>query len=293
MCRFLAYVGPPVVADRLLVQPEHSLIRQSREALEMDQPLNADGFGLGWYAPEVRREPGLFRSVTPAWSNQNLLYNASLIRSRCFFAHVRSATEGSVAEQNCHPFHYRHYLMMHNGGVPNFGHIKRTVVDLLDEDLYLWIAGQTDTEHVFALFVQMVRNLGKGEDPHALTLEDLAGCFQSTFDVLEHLVQERGIEEPCAFNMLVTDGEQIVGTRYSTDPERATPTLYCAEGSHFDCTDGCGRMVEDPASGERAVLIVSEKLTRDPADWTPIPPNHCIAVDHQHRVELIPMKGAM
>jgi len=37
--------------------------------------------------------------------------------------------------------------MMHNGGIPGFKWIKRKLLSLLSDDLFLWIQGQTDTEH--------------------------------------------------------------------------------------------------------------------------------------------------
>jgi predicted glutamine amidotransferase len=292
MCRFVAYLGTPIILDELLIRPANSLLKQSQHAREMAHPLNGDGFGLGWYARDVREEPGVFRSVTPAWANQNLLYNASLIRSDCLFAHVRAASEGVVSEANCHPFHYQRYLMMHNGAVPGFGRIKRALVDRLDEDLYLWIHGQTDSEHVFALFMQTVRDHHKTQVCERLDAEDLAACFQTTFDLVDTLLGASGIRQPASFNMMVTDGVGVVGTRYSTDPANATPTLYYAVGSRFGHLDGRSQMIADGAPGERAVLIASERLTADDPSWVPIPSNHCIAVDQDRQVVLLPMKGA-
>ena len=50
MCRFLAYIGKPVLADDLLYRPVHSIIdRQSLGAQEMSIPINGDGFGISWY----------------------------------------------------------------------------------------------------------------------------------------------------------------------------------------------------------------------------------------------------
>ena len=40
-------------------------------------------------------------------------------------AHVRAASVGDVSESNCHPFHYKNYLMLHNGGVEEFIKIKK------------------------------------------------------------------------------------------------------------------------------------------------------------------------
>ena len=106
MCRFVAYLGRPIIVDELLLKPSNSLVHQSYGAEEMAETLNGDGFGLGWYVHAISGIPGLFRSISPAWSNQNLLSNARLIRTNCMFAHVRAASEGTISELNTHPFHY-------------------------------------------------------------------------------------------------------------------------------------------------------------------------------------------
>jgi len=63
MCRFLAYIGAPIVMDHILYQPKHSLINQSVNAKELDEPLNGDGFGIGWYMPDLNPDPAVFVSV--------------------------------------------------------------------------------------------------------------------------------------------------------------------------------------------------------------------------------------
>lgn len=49
MCRFVAYLGEPILAEDLITKPINSLIHQSYHAKEMAEPLNGDGFGMGWY----------------------------------------------------------------------------------------------------------------------------------------------------------------------------------------------------------------------------------------------------
>ena len=66
MCRFIAYLGRPIIVDELLVKPTNSLVHQSFDAGEMEKPLNGDGFGLGWYLRHIDVRPGLFRSIIPA-----------------------------------------------------------------------------------------------------------------------------------------------------------------------------------------------------------------------------------
>ena len=64
MCRWLAYSGPPMYLDRLLFEPENSLIRQSLSARHAQSVTNGDGFGVGWYGK--REEPGQYRDIFPA-----------------------------------------------------------------------------------------------------------------------------------------------------------------------------------------------------------------------------------
>ena len=286
MCRFVAYLGKPVVISDLVVKPKNSLINQSFSAKELDEPLNGDGFGLGWYSKGIREEPGLFRSITPAWNNDNLRYQSEMIKTNCLLAHVRAATFGPVSEINSHPFHFGKYLMMHNGSIPKFHKIKREIRRMLNDEYYEWIQGQTDSEHIFALLMQNVA--AEGED---ISLPVLAECLIRTFNVLEELKDNKGITKPSLFNMVVTDGHRLVASRYSSNPDKKIHSLYYGKGKKYKCKNGVCKMVH--ADGEPgSVLIVSEPLNDINADWTEVPPNHCILIDSDlsHKIKSIEME---
>ena len=71
MCRLIAYLGEPVTLSRVLLEPEYALLRQSYEPRHQAHGrMNADGFGVGWYAPEVRALPARYRKPTPMWTDQ-------------------------------------------------------------------------------------------------------------------------------------------------------------------------------------------------------------------------------
>lgn len=287
MCRFIAYLGRPIIVDELLLKPRNSLVHQSYGAEEMVQTVNGDGFGLGWYVHDISEIPGLFRSISPAWNNYNLLYNAPLIRTDCMFAHVRAASEGAISEANSHPFHYQQFLMMHNGVVPNFSRIKRRVLNLLNDEMFLWVKGQTDSEHIFALLMQHLNEFKAANGN--VSVANIRQSFQMTFDVVQELKREAGIgDEVSTFNMMITDGHRIFGTRFSSDPDRETRTLYYASGSRFRCENGVSNMVQDH-SDDRAVLVVSEKLNDHKEEWTSIPPNHFISVESNMEITLHPL----
>ena len=70
MCRWLAYSGSPIRLEELLLNRDRSLIDQSLHSRLGATTTNGDGFGVGWY--DEGGIPRLYRSVHPAWTDQNL-----------------------------------------------------------------------------------------------------------------------------------------------------------------------------------------------------------------------------
>ena len=276
MCRLLAYKGPPVILDDLLYEPEHSIIKQSYHALEMDEPLNGDGFGVGWYARKLSADPAVFTSVRPAWNNQNLQYITPKIQSDCVFAHVRSASVGSVNELNCHPFHHKNFLMMHNGGIKHFEEIRRPLLSKLSDERFHEIKGQTDSEHIFALFLE---HLSSYNSPSALT--NYRDALKKTVNDIITLKQKHGLEGASSLNLLITDGIRMVGSRIITASDEKPLSLHYATGHQFECRDEMVTMQKDSevSPENKAVLIASEKLNEHAQNWQSVPANHYFSVD--------------
>src|SRR5262245_10780170 len=213
MCRFTLYVGPPLQLSALVTEPTHSLIHQSYHSEERDEPLNGDGFGVAWYAPELTREPAVFRSVTPAWNNRNLLDLARVVRSPCILAHVRAATQATeLSEANCHPFRHGPYAFMHNGDVGGFPSLRRALLARLSDEAFQSIRGSTDSEHVFALFQDRLRE-ERQEDRGAA----MGAALRRTIREVVALVREHGGGAPSYLNLAVADGDAAVVSRFTTD----------------------------------------------------------------------------
>lgn len=284
MCRLLAYKGTPIIFDELLYKPHNSLIQQSTKAREMEEPLNGDGFGLGWYAQEISKEPATFISLNPAWSNRNLRSLSAKIKTDCLLAHIRAASVGGVSEANCHPFQYGTLLMAHNGNVHHFSRIKRELRDGLNDEMYNWIKGQTDSEHLFAFLINHILT-GKG----IFTIESLIESYEFTFAHVKSLMHRHGIEEPAFLNLVITNGEFIIASRYVTDTHHEPRTLYHSEGTRYVVEDGVSHLAA-PQDDDQAVLIVSEKLTDD-GHWSMIPKNHFVIVEPSLNVRIRPIKA--
>lgn len=283
MCRFSFYLGEPLLLAQLITEPVHSLIHQSYHSEEREEPLNGDGFGLAWYVDGIP-EPAMFRAVTPAWSNRNLRELARVTKSHCVLAHVRAATQVlEVSETNCHPFKQGCYTLMHNGDVGGFTAMRRALLNSLGENAFRAIHGSTDSEHLFALFLDELERAGPG----AGGLETMAEALERAIDRALDLADEHAPGEPSYLNLVVSDGHCAVACRYVTGPPEDAETLYVARG-RYRSVDGQARIA--PAErGQGAVLISSERLG-DGGAWEPVPVGWWLMVSADLEVSYRPMR---
>lgn len=288
MCRLLLYLGKPIVLNKLLIEPTNSLINQSIHAQSAETPVNGDGFGVAWYVHDISMRPGRYRSLTPAWSNNNLVSLARVTRSATVLAHVRAASVGlASAENNCHPFTYSQYAFAHNGDVTAFARIRRDIEASLSDEAYALIEGNTDSEHVFAIFVDALRTIehsGSVSDP----LEIMGRALEAACAKILAFARVRNAEDHDTYlNLAVTDGVRGVACRCSTDSDENTPTLFVYRRGEYSCENGVCRLNINggPRDTASAVVVSSERLTDDPA-WEEIPLNHMVLIGDDHGVTL-------
>ena len=126
MCCLAAYLGPEISLCRFLMEPAHSLYRQSCELQELEKAvLNADGFGFGWVNPAM--QTFIYTNTRPIWTDTNLGGLSESLFSPYWLANVRSATPGqSISQDNTHPFKLGQILFTHNGYIENFNTDIRT-----------------------------------------------------------------------------------------------------------------------------------------------------------------------
>jgi glutamine amidotransferase len=254
MCRWLAYSGSPVLLERLLYAPAHSLIDQSLHAKLGAETTNGDGFGVAWYG--TGSIPAVYHSVAPAWNDRNLRELAGHVTSPLVFANVRASTGGAVQQTNCHPFRHGRWLWMHNGFIGDFAHVKRDLVLEIDADLYPEIEGSTDSE----VFFHLALTLGLEEDPPA--------AVERAVGVIEEIGRKHGVEHPIQMTVATTDGERTYAFRYSSEGRSR---------SLFFSTDLARLRTLHPVTpflaelGEDTRLVVSEPLSDLSDAWNEIP----------------------
>ncbi|OCF36524.1 glutamine amidotransferase [Kwoniella heveanensis CBS 569] len=292
----LVYKGTePIQLSHLVTRPRHSIINQAFESklrMPSSRPMNADGFGIGWYdpLPEMALEnerPCLFKSISPAWSNANLTRLAEKIRSSLVFAHVRASTmAGAPSEDNCHPWMFDKLMWMHNGEINEFRKIKRAVQQSLPEELFLYPSGYTDSEWAFMIF------LSKLKDPHArsFTHVELRDAMIQTIQFINKLSKEAGITGPSLMNFVVTDGETVVATRYISSRTSEASSLFFSSGTSFDeyQEGGLYRMTKADKR-ENIIMISSEPLTFERSDWMEVKTNTMIVITPKMNLLQIPI----
>ena len=282
MCRFAMYLGPPIQLSQLVTEPSNSIIHQSYDAKERAEPLNGDGFGVAWYVPELRAAPAVFKSISPAWNDANLLNLAPVTRSHCLLAHVRAASPGLPVHQlNCHPFVREQFAFMHNGAVGGFARLRRKLREGLSDQAYNAIQGSTDSEHVLALLTDRWF-AGDEADP----LVRGAEALRETIAELERLRVGDGIEAPSYLNLAITDGEVAIATRYVSPGHAPAHSLYVARGA-LRLEDGEGH-IRHHGEDEPAAIVASEPLgSRE--RWERVPENHLVTVGRARDIDFAPI----
>lgn len=254
MCRWLAYTGSPVLIHDALYTPAHSLIDQSLHSRLGAETTNGDGFGVGWY--DAEGPPGLFRSIEPAWNDQNLRELAGHVRSHLFFAHIRAAIGSAVQQTNCHPFRHGRWLFMHNGFIDGFGTIKRDLVLAVDESLYAGIRGQSDTEVLFNLAL----TFGLEDDP--------PDAVARAVGLVEACGRQRGVEYPFQGTIATSDGERLWAFRYSS--EGKSRSLFFSRDVRTLKELYPERAILQQLSDD-ARIVVSEPIGDLPGAWNEVP----------------------
>jgi predicted glutamine amidotransferase len=254
MCRWLAYSGTPVLLERLLYTPVHSLIDQSLHSKLGVETTNGDGFGIGWYGES--ETPGLFKSTEPAWNDANLRELAGHVRSGLVFAHIRAATGTPVQWTNCHPFRHGRWLWMHNGSIAQFHDVKRELQLAVDPSLFSAIEGSTDSETFFYLALTM----GLEDDP--------PGAVARAVGFIEDIGDQHGIEYPMQMTVATSDGTTVWAFRYSS-AGKSRSLFYSTKVSTLRELYPDLEVLQ--VVDDEARIIVSEPLRDLPGAWNEVP----------------------
>ncbi|MEV6316613.1 ergothioneine biosynthesis protein EgtC [Streptomyces sp. NPDC051776] len=215
MCRHLAYTGPETTVGAVVSAPQHSLFRQSWAPRHQRYgTVNADGFGVGWYAGNDP-VPARYRRAVPIWTDGSFIDLARVVRTTALLAAVRDATlEGADGETAAAPFASGPWLFSHNGAVPAWPESMAAQAATLPVVDLLSMEARTDSAFVWALVLHRLRS---GDEPGQALADTVAAVAEAA--------------PGARLNLLLTEGTSIVATAwgdtlwYLTDSERHAVTV--------------------------------------------------------------------
>ena len=200
MCRHLAYLGPAVPLRSVLLDPPHGLYRQSwAPRLQRHGTVNADGFGVGWYAAGDP-VPARYRRAVPIWADASLPDVARVISSGAVLAAVRDATAGTaLGETAVAPFASGPWLFSHNGALAGWPASAAALsAGSLGAEALLSLEALTDSAFLWLLVLGRLR----AGAPLDVALAATIGAVEAA----------GGRYGPGRLNFLLTDGRSVAAT---------------------------------------------------------------------------------
>jgi gamma-glutamyl hercynylcysteine S-oxide hydrolase len=212
MCRHIAFLGPELPLGQLLVEPAHGLFRQSWAPRHQRYgTVNADGFGIGWYA-EGDPVPARYRRSGPIWADLSFTDLARVVRSGAVLAAVRDATvAGADGEAAAAPYAAGPWLFSHNGAITGWPATLAPLALSLPAAELLSLEARCDSALLWALVLHRLRDGDELGQALADTVREAAEAAPGS-----------------RLNLLLTDGETIAATAwgdtlwYLAEPGRRT-----------------------------------------------------------------------
>jgi glutamine amidotransferase len=185
-------------------------------------------------------------------------------------------------------------MWMHNGVIAAFNLIKRRLMTLLSDELYLHIQGTTDSEAIFMLFLNLLQkkypdaNLRQAPvDPFVLKT-----VMEETIQTLLNWKEELKIQETSHMNFAVSDGNCIIVTRFTHPSDVTACSLYFASGTQFAVGKDNDYEMLQTDRRQMCHIIASEPLSKSVKDWISVPREHLVMVTKDSSLLLFPISAS-
>lgn len=292
MCRVLAYIGPEIPLENLLLKPENSLINQTLDP-ELHPLLQLAGWGFGAWSDHLLRPeaPLLYRRPMAAFYDDNAEGIVPSLQAHTVLAHVRAAgyDAGAVlADENCHPFSYQGtpWILAQNGALPNWRVLQRELLAHCDDEFLDQMRGSTDTEFLYVLLLSLL----EGDDD-----DQVQRGFERLLKVLLDAMKTLDLVELTKLKMALVAPNRIIGVNYGSGHHGETDVagdwrelrksghgsadysqsmllepMYLLTGKNFQDYEESYAIDLCPDEEATTAIFASEPLTEDRADWLEI-----------------------
>ena len=303
MCRVLAYIGPDIPVESLLLEPENSLIHQSLDP-QLHRQLQLAGWGFGVWSDHLLKpeEPFLYHRPMAAFHDNNAQGIIPSLRGSTLLAHVRAADYDSLtvlADENCHPFSVNEtpWIIAHNGALPNWRMLQRDLLQHCEDRFLQQMQGTTDTEFLYVLLLSLLR----GDSD-----EDVQKGFESLLKVILHAMKKLDLIEVTQLKIALVAPNRIIGVNYGsghkgeTDPKgdwqelrksesdtddhalsMLLEPMYLLIGKNFEDHAKSYKVDSCPLAEATSAIFASEPLTEDQSEWLNIEFGEIVALERK------------
>jgi glutamine amidotransferase len=253
-----------------------------RHLLRIPETESPYGWGIGYHQSHdvlVKRRP-TYRGALDFYDVMKDIQAKRLV------GHVRKHTVGRSSPENTHPFRFRQWIFAHHGTISRFESIKPWLVNSIPSFLRRSMHGDTDSEHLFHLFLAFLYDDGLLEDPK-LPAERAAQALRNTFHMVERFARDAG-GSPSGLNIAATNGNVVLMSAVNR------PGYYTRINGIYDC-DLCRQHPEhwdeEPQRKDHphldAVLCFNDLIGSDTQGLRHMPMGSVLAVDPDMTVSVL------
>lgn len=290
MCRVLAYIGPEVPLESLLLTPSNSLVNQALDP-EHYPDLQLAGWGFGAWSEHLLEpeKPLVYRRPMPAFYDDNAQGIIPSLQASTVLAHVRAALYNSTAvlvDENCHPFSFDQtpWILAMNGELPHWMLLQRELLQHCEDRYLAQMRGSTDTEFLYVLLLSLL----EGDSD-----EDVQRAVETMVGLIARAMQELDLPALTKLKMALVSPGRIVGINtglgHRGEPHptgdwralrKADPgtddfalsmllePMYLMTGSHAPREDSSFDFQAGADDEATVAILASEALTEDEDSWT-------------------------
>jgi glutamine amidotransferase len=238
---------------------------EAEKSLEKLSIRNPHGWGIAWFDNgwNLHKEPG------PLYLSKDAQRLAKNVSGIIVISHVRYATHGKAKLENTHPWLYKGYVFAHNGTIDK----RNKVLELLSPE-YRDLEGDTDSEALFHLIIQEADE----------TNDFVEGVERAIAKINANNISYDSL------NFIASDGKKLYALRYTKEGLNRYTLFYLKRPREGLRLEGFSAKTAQLirmklASGEKAIIVASEKYTKEP--WEYIPNKHMLIIDARLNTELI------
>lgn len=289
MCRVLAYIGPEIPLESLLLTPENSLINQALDP-ELHPLLQLAGWGFGAWSEHLLKpeDPLLYRRPMAAFYDDNAERIIPSLQASTMLAHVRAADYNSktvLADENCHPFSYQGtpWIVAQNGSLPNWIVLQRELLSRCKDEYLRQMRGTTDTEFLYVLLLSLL----EGDSD-----EDVQRGFEKMLQVLLQAMKKLDVVGLTKLKIALVAPDRIIGVNYGSGHHGETDVagdwrelrkseagskdhalgmlwepMYVLTGRNFQDYEGSYQLDAGSEKEATSAIFASEPLTEDTEAW--------------------------